>query len=153
MLDWSSCSLPANIEGVGSGVENLDVPHRTALHYQAKKKEKKEETFRGNGGRIKTRQVHHVGLFYSCLSSCFLVVLVLRQPPTVKTCDCSNKLRTILPTDQFRALFNNTANNVTLPLGALKVHEKSIRGSRVDWSPETLKNMFRGFVPFPVINS
>lgn len=70
-----------------------------------------------------------------------------------KTCDWSNKLRTILPTDQFRALFNNIANNVTLPLGALKVHEKSIRGSRVDWSPETLKNMFRGFVPFPVINS
>lgn len=43
LLDWSSCSLPANIEGVGSGVENLDVPHRTALHYQAKKKKKKKK--------------------------------------------------------------------------------------------------------------
>lgn len=36
LLDWACGSLPANVESVGCGVENLDVPDRTTLHCQAR---------------------------------------------------------------------------------------------------------------------
>lgn len=36
LLDWTCGSLPANVESVGCGVENLDVPDRTTLHCHAR---------------------------------------------------------------------------------------------------------------------
>lgn len=36
LLDWACGSLPANVESVGCGVENLDVLDRTTLHCQVR---------------------------------------------------------------------------------------------------------------------
>lgn len=36
LLDWACGSLPANIQSVGSRVENLDVPDRATLHCQVR---------------------------------------------------------------------------------------------------------------------
>lgn len=32
LLDWACSGLPANVQSVGGGIENLNVPDGTALH-------------------------------------------------------------------------------------------------------------------------
>lgn len=65
---------------------------------------------------------------------------------------------TILATnrDTFKTLFNNTAINRTLPVSALKVNEKDIQGVCAALCEAYLlkkpKQMFRGFVPLPIIS-
>ena len=42
LLDFACGSLPANVQSVGSGVEDLDVPDRATLHCQARKVRQEE---------------------------------------------------------------------------------------------------------------